>query len=36
LTTPMVKYVVWSADMNLVALLSKHSKWTTIIFYFGG
>ncbi|KAG2172138.1 hypothetical protein INT44_006607 [Umbelopsis vinacea] len=25
LTTPMVKYVVWSADMNLVALLSKHT-----------
>lgn len=32
LTTPMVKYVVWSADMNLVALLSKHSKSTTIVF----
>lgn len=25
LTTPFVKYVVWSADMNHVALLSKHA-----------
>ncbi len=25
LTTPMVKYVVWSSDMNHVALLSKHA-----------
>lgn len=22
-----VKYVVWSNDQNMVALLSKHSKW---------
>ena len=26
LTTPPVKYVVWSTDGNNVALLSKHSK----------
>ena len=26
ITTPPVKYVVWSADGSLVALLSKHSK----------
>ncbi|KAL1918268.1 uncharacterized protein VTP21DRAFT_2928 [Calcarisporiella thermophila] len=25
LSTPPVKYVVWSADMNMVALLSKHT-----------
>ncbi len=25
LSTPVVKYVVWSTDGNLVALLSKHS-----------
>lgn len=25
LTTPLVKYVVWSSDMNHVALLSKHA-----------
>ena len=24
-TTPVVKYVVWSADMSHVALLSKHA-----------
>ena len=28
ITTPPVKYVVWSADGALVALLSKHSKFT--------
>jgi coatomer protein complex subunit alpha (xenin) len=27
LTTPPVKYVIWSADGAMVALLSKHSKW---------
>jgi coatomer subunit alpha len=26
LTTPPVKYVIWSADGSLVALMSKHSK----------
>ena len=26
ITTPPVKYVVWSADGSLVALLSKHSE----------
>lgn len=26
ISTPSVKYVVWSADGSLVALLSKHSK----------
>lgn len=26
ITTPAVKYVVWSADGNMVALLSKHSE----------
>lgn len=26
ITTPPVKYVVWSADGSLVALLSKHSQ----------
>ncbi len=25
LTTPFIKYVVWSSDMNHVALLSKHA-----------
>ena len=25
LSTPFIKYVVWSADMNHVALLSKHA-----------
>ena len=25
LSTPFVKYVVWSADMSAVALLSKHA-----------
>jgi hypothetical protein len=25
LATPFIKYVVWSADMNHVALLSKHA-----------
>lgn len=25
LSTPYVKYVVWSADMSAVALLSKHA-----------
>jgi coatomer protein complex subunit alpha (xenin) len=25
-TTPAVKYVIWSADGNMVALLSKHSE----------
>jgi len=28
LSTPSVKYVVWSTDGNLVALLSKHSKFS--------
>lgn len=28
ITTPPVKYVVWSADGSLVALLSKHSKYS--------
>jgi len=27
LTTPPVKYVVWSVDGNSVALLSKHSEF---------
>jgi hypothetical protein len=27
ITTPPVKYVVWSADGSLVALLSKHSVY---------
>lgn len=27
ITTPPVKYVVWSADGSLVALLSKHSAF---------
>jgi coatomer protein complex subunit alpha (xenin) len=26
LSTPPVKYVVWSTDGNMVALLSKHSE----------
>ena len=26
ITTPPVKYVIWSADGSLVALLSKHSQ----------
>ena len=26
ITTPSVKYVVWSTDGNMVALLSKHSE----------
>lgn len=25
LSTPFIKYVVWSSDMNHVALLSKHA-----------
>ena len=25
LSTPFIKYVVWSADMSAVALLSKHA-----------
>ncbi len=25
LSTPPIKYVVWSSDMNRVALLSKHA-----------
>ena len=25
LSTPYIKYVVWSADMSAVALLSKHA-----------
>ena len=29
LATPLVKYVVWSNDGNMVALLSKHSKFST-------
>lgn len=33
ITTPPVKYVIWSADGSLVALLSKHSKYNpTLIF----
>lgn len=28
LATPLVKYVVWSNDGNMVALLSKHSKFS--------
>ena len=28
ITTPPVKYVIWSADGSLVALLSKHSAYT--------
>lgn len=27
INTPPVKYVIWSADGALVALLSKHSAW---------
>lgn len=27
LATPLVKYVVWSNDNAMVALLSKHSEW---------
>lgn len=30
ITTPPVKYVVWSADSSLVALLSKHSKCSAL------
>jgi coatomer protein complex subunit alpha (xenin) len=30
-TTPAVKYVVWSADGNMVALLSKHSELTHVL-----
>lgn len=29
LTTPPVKYVIWSTDGNNVALLSKHSEYQT-------
>ena len=25
LSTPFIKYIVWSSDMNHVALLSKHA-----------
>lgn len=25
ISTPFIKYIVWSADMNHVALLSKHA-----------
>ena len=25
ITTPLIKYVVWSNDMSLVAMLSKHA-----------
>ena len=31
LNTPPVKYVVWSIDGNMVALLSKHSEPVTIV-----
>ena len=30
ITTPPVKYVIWSADGSLVALLSKHSECVDI------
>jgi coatomer subunit alpha len=29
ISTPAVKYAVWSADGSLVALMSKHSKYST-------
>lgn len=31
ITTPPVKYVVWSADGSLVALLSKHSEYSPLL-----
>ncbi len=31
ITTPPVKYVVWSADGSLVALLSKHSAYESFL-----
>ena len=32
MTTPPVKYVVWSADGSLVSLLSKHSAFASCFF----
>lgn len=32
LITPLVKYVVWSNDGNMVALLSKHSTYSFLSF----
>ena len=34
LPATMVKYVVWNADMSMVALLSKHCKFSLIASYF--
>lgn len=32
LATPLVKYVVWSSDNSMVALLSKHSEFLRLYF----